>query len=97
MKAKIPSDLFLGLKVAWFFSGVLMLALGIVFAEFFLKRRRGVDRGGFMPAVIGGAYLAFGIWSFVISGFDPFFFIFIVPGVLLAIAAPAGEVPVVRE
>ena len=40
-------------------------------------------------AVTGGnalAYLAFGVWALVASG-NPFFYIFIVPGAMLAIAS----------
>ena len=44
----------------------------------FVQRIRGKDHA---------AYLAFGGWAAVVTGGDPFFVIFIVPGVLLAIAS----------
>ena len=37
--------------------------------------------------LVGLAYAAFGVWALAISGMNPFFLIFVVPGILLAIAA----------
>ena len=37
--------------------------------------------------VIGLAYTVYGIWVVIASGLDPFFLVFVVPGVLLLAAA----------
>ncbi len=82
-----PADLVTGLKIGWMFGGPVMLVLGIITIATFLKRFRGEPASTFAPALIAAAYLAFGAWAAVESNFDPFFFTFIVPGVLLALAA----------
>lgn len=82
-----PADLVQGLKMGWLFGGVAMLAFGIMVLAIFVKRLRGDAVSALPGAVIAVAYLAFGAWALVASNFDPFFFVFIVPGVLLALAA----------
>ena len=39
------------------------------------------------PAVIGVAYLALGAWALLAIELNPFFLVFIVPGLLLVVAA----------
>ena len=82
-----PPDLVRGLQVGWVFGGVIMLVFGILCIATFLKRFRGQPVSTFAPALISIAYLAFGAWAMVTTGGDPFFMIFIVPAVLLAIAS----------
>ena len=77
-----PADLIGGLRIGWHFGGACMLAFGIIVLMIFVRR---------MPALpafaIGVLYVVFGAWALAVSNFDPFFAIFIVPGVLLLIAA----------
>lgn len=80
-------ELVSGLKMGWHFGGVVMLALGIIFVLLFGKLYRGEDVATYPAAVIAVAYLAFGIWAMVSSGFNPFFLVFLVPGLLLALAS----------
>jgi hypothetical protein len=48
----------------------------------------GLKIGWHRPAqIIGLVYLAFGLWALAVSRFDPFFFIFIVPGLTLVTVA----------
>lgn len=82
-----PPDLVQGLMVGWMFGGPVMLVFGIICIATFLKRFRGDAVSTFAPALIAIAYLAFGAWAAVITGGDPFFMLFAVPGVLLAIAS----------
>jgi uncharacterized membrane protein len=82
-----PPDLVRGLQVGWVFGGVVMLVLGTLCISTFLKRFRGQPVSTFATALISIAYLAFGAWAMVTTGGDPFFMIFIVPAVLLAIAS----------
>ena len=84
--AGVTSDLLLRMRVGWQFGGVAMLALGTMLLVLFVRRLRG-ERVPVFPAVItAAAYLLFGGWALSISG-NPFFFIFIVPGALMAAAA----------
>jgi hypothetical protein len=86
-KSEAPADLVTGLSIGWHFAGVAMLAFGCIVLTIFadLLRRRSVS---VRPAlVIAVVYVAFGIWALIISDNDPFFYVFIVPGFLLAVAA----------
>jgi hypothetical protein len=37
-------------------------------------------------ALVAVSHLGFGAWALYASNFDPFFFVFVIPGALLAIA-----------
>ena len=86
-QAKAPDELIQALGMGWRFGGAAMFAFGcIVVASF--SRRRAVIAVPPMPAiVIGATYVVFGAWALAASHFDPFFFIFVVPGVLLLLAS----------
>lgn len=85
-KTNAPADLVLGLEVAWKFGGPLMLALGIIAIHMSLNRLRGKAVSTFAPGLMAIMYTLFGVWALTVSG-EPFFFIFVVPGILLAIAS----------
>ena len=81
-RTNASADLINGLRIGWQFGGACMLTFGIVVLMIFIHRLHP------LPArAIGVLYVAFGAWAMVVSGFDPFFLNFIVPGVLLLIAA----------
>lgn len=86
-KTNAPAELVTGLEIGWKWGGVAMLAFGIAVIATFLKRYRGEPASTFTAALVSVAYIAFGAWALVHSNYDPFFFIFIVPGVLLALAS----------
>jgi len=87
MANRVPPDLILGLKLGWQFGGVAMLVFGVVVVSI-LARPSQNDRGRVFPVLaIGVAYVTFGAWALIVSGHDPFFAIFIVPGLLLLVAA----------
>jgi hypothetical protein len=80
-------DLITGLKIGWHFAGLSMFTFGAVviwtFHNYLMRRPVSLR-----PAqIIGLAYLAFGLWALAVSRFDPFFFIFIVPGLTLVAVA----------
>ncbi|MEP7272446.1 MAG: hypothetical protein ABI882_13165 [Acidobacteriota bacterium] len=84
---QVPADLLTGLRIGWQFGAAVMLALGIIVVILFSKRLRG-EMASTMPAVvISIAYLSFGIWAMIVSNFDPFFLVFLIPGSLLAVAS----------
>ena len=85
----VPPPLFLNVKVAWLFGGVAMFVLGIILVALFARRLQRVPVSGMPALVTGVAYVAFGAWGILASG-NLFFLIFVVPGVLLSLAAPGG-------
>ena len=86
-----PSDLLVGMNIAWQFSGLAMLTFGLIAMTLFLKRLRGELVTLLPSTIIGVAYVAVGIWAFATSNFEPFYFIFIVPGMLLSFASLLRE------
>ena len=86
-KTNTPAELVTGLEIGWKWGGAAMLVFGVIVTAIFLKRYRGESVPTFGPALVSVAYIGFGAWALVHSNFDPFFFIFIVPGVLLALAS----------
>ena len=85
--AQAPSDLVFGVAVGWHFGGVAMLAFGCIVTWLFLKRLKGEIVSALPAFVVALAYLTFGAWALMASHMNPFFFVFIVPGILLAVAA----------
>jgi len=88
-----PAELVTGLKIGWMFGGPMMLVLGILTIATFAKRYRGEAVSTLAPALTAVAYLGFAAWAAVETNFDPFFFMFLVPGILLALASAGGNAP----
>lgn len=86
----VPHDLILALRLGWTFGGAAMLTFGVVTAIGFARRFRGQQVAPLPIVLIGALYVAFGSWALIVSSFDPFFFIFVIPGILLLVAAPQG-------
>jgi hypothetical protein len=83
-----PHDLVSGLHVGWQFGGSAMIAFAVIVIWTFVRRLRGAGVSTFPPAVIGAMYVIFGVWAELISHGQPFFlFVFVVPGLMLAIAS----------
>jgi hypothetical protein len=92
-----PTDLITGLKIGWHFAGLAMFAFGAIviwtFHNYLMSRAVSLR-----PAqIIGLVYLAFGLWALAVSRFDPYFFIFIVPGLTLVAVAWWPTTPPVRS
>jgi LmbE family N-acetylglucosaminyl deacetylase len=88
--AGVGPDLLVNMQVAWQFGGMAMLVLGVIVIALFARRFSGRPVALFPAAAVGLAYLLFGGWALVVSR-NPFFLIFIVPGLFLAgaVAFPA--------
>jgi len=86
-QVQAPSDLILGVAIGWHFGGIAMLAFGCIMISLFVNRLKRKNPSPFPALVVAVAYLGFGTWALVVSKLNPFFMVFIVPGVLLAIAA----------
>jgi hypothetical protein len=65
-----------------------MLVLGAIVVWLFAGRLRGQALSTLPALVIGAGYVAFGAWTLLTIDLSPFFFIvFLVPGILLVLAA----------
>ncbi len=84
--AQAPADLIQGLAIGWHFAGAAMLAFGIIVLAIFATRLRGEAVSPLPALIVAILYLISGVWAMVATG-NPFFFIFIVPGLMLAAAA----------
>ena len=87
IRAEVPADLIVGLSLGWHFAGVSMLVYGLLMILLFwdaLKQRPVSLR----PArLIAGGYLVFGVWALTVTNLDPFPLVFILPGLMLLVAA----------
>ncbi|HKV08794.1 MAG TPA: hypothetical protein VJ725_11685 [Thermoanaerobaculia bacterium] len=81
-----PSDLIFGLAVGWHFGGVAIFTFGCIAIVVFASVLRGRAVSLLPTALIAIAYMVFGIGALAMSK-NPFFFIFIVPGLMLAFAS----------
>lgn len=88
-QAQAPADLVATLAMGWHFGGVAMLAFGFILVALFTHRLRG-NAVSLRPAiVIGTVYVVYGVWALAVSGFDPFFLVFVIPGALALVASIA--------
>jgi hypothetical protein len=91
VKAGVAGELLEGVRMGWLFGSAMMAAVGVALLLLFRARQRDA-RASLAPALaLGAAYAAFGLWAFVASGLEPFWFVFIVPGVLACVAALDGR------
>lgn len=81
-----PADLVVGLRIGWQWGGVAMLGFALICGAIFVQRLRGQNVSAFPAVVTGVLYIAFGVFALELSG-NPFFAVFIVPGVLLLLAS----------
>jgi ADP-ribose pyrophosphatase YjhB (NUDIX family) len=85
-QAGAPDDLAQGLAVGWHWGGAAMVAFACIVLWTFLRRLQGDAVSLVPPGIVSALYLAFGAAAIAITG-DAFFLVFIVPGLLLAIAS----------
>jgi hypothetical protein len=81
-----PPHLVAAIMIGWHFAGAAMLTFGCIVLWTFanLWRRQRVS---LRPAqLISLVYLAFGVWALVVSKWNPFFIVFVVPGAMLLAA-----------
>ncbi len=85
-KAEVPAALVRSLALGWHWGGAAMFGFGclvlFLFAQF-LKDRSTSLRPALVIAVL---YIAFGVWA-IATSHDPFFLVFVVPGLLLLVAS----------
>jgi len=88
--AGVPEDLVGALAVGWHFGGVAMAAFAAIVLLAWRRACAGAAGGLEAVGVVAVAYIGFGTAAFVLRSFAPFFLIFIVPGVALALCAWGG-------
>ena len=88
-----PADLVVGLRIGWQFAGVAMCTFGVIVIWAFASYLQGKAASLRPPQIISLVYLAFGLWALAISRFNPFFFVFIIPGLTLVATSwwPTGS------
>ena len=86
-QSQAPADLIGSLGIGWQFAGIAMLAFGVILVVTFARRLKGAAVPMMPAIVIGATYLLFSAWALLVSAFDPFFSIFVVPGILTLIAS----------
>jgi hypothetical protein len=91
LAARVPPDLLRSLKIGWQFGGLAMLVLGTIVVALFVMRLRGQNVSSLPALFVALGYLAFGAWAMLATRFDPFFLVFIVPGLLLVVAGFGGS------
>lgn len=85
--AQVPPDLLRGALIGWYFGGAAMLAFGVLVLHAF-ARRADSPAVSLVPArLVAGTYLLFGGAALAGSDFDPFFLVFVIPGLLLSWAS----------
>ena len=91
--ALVPADLIEALSIGWRFGGVAMLAFGVIVIASFWRRMKGAPVSLFAATVVGATYLIFGGGALLVTKFDPFFTVFIAPGLLVLIGSYAARTP----
>jgi hypothetical protein len=85
--AQVPQDLLRGALIGWYFGGAAMLAFSALVLHTFARRTEGAVASLVPARIVALTYLLFGLVAFAVSGFDPFFLVFVIPALLLSWAA----------
>ena len=85
--AQVPPDLLRGALIGWYFGGAAMLAFGILVLLAFIRQADSPAIALVPARIVAATYLLFGIAALAWSGLDPFFLVFVIPGLLLSWAA----------
>ena len=85
-KAAVPADLAAGLNAGWVWGGVAMFAFAAIVVGGFLQGLKGRAIPLAPIRWISAAYIVFGVWAIATTS-ELFFLIFLIPGVLLAVAS----------
>ena len=85
-----PADLVFAIDAGWQFAGVAMLCFALIVITTLRKRYREPSVSALPIDLVGLAYVAYGVWALIMSNWDLFFLIFLIPGLLLLCATPRG-------
>ena len=87
----VPAEVVAGLGMGWNFGGAAMLAFGLIVTWAFAGRLRGQPHSLFAPRVAALTWIAFGVGAYALSRMGFFLAVFVLPGILLAVAAFGAE------
>lgn len=82
-RTSVPPDLVRALQIGWHFGGLAMAAFGAITLHVFRSRARGSRTSAAPGWIVAVLYLGFGAAALLVTGFDPFFLVFVVPGALV--------------
>jgi hypothetical protein len=82
-----PEDLITGLGIGWNFAGLAIFIFGCILLGVFIPRIRGRLVPLWPARLIGIAYTIAGLVAYKMSGSNFFMTIFVVPGILIALAS----------
>lgn len=82
-----PAALVQGLAVPWHFTGLSMVTFGVVVALTLQRALRKPGEPLTTVMVIGATYVVFGLVGMALTGGNATFLMFLVPGVMLVVAA----------
>lgn len=85
--AGVIPDLMRGLQVSWQFGGMAMFTFGLILLKVFSDALRGKPFQPDAARIVGSVYVFFGVWAIVFIERNPFYLVFVVPGVMLLVAA----------
>jgi hypothetical protein len=83
-EAGLAPDLVAGLQVGWYFGSFCMAGFGLVASFLAWRGIRGQQVDRVSASIIGGTLVIFGLWAMFFRDFNPFFFVFILPGMFIA-------------
>ena len=86
-KVHADHELISTLALGWHFGGAAMLAFGFIVVALFTHRLKGSTVSLRPAIVIGTTYVVYGVWALTVSRFDPFFLVFLVPGLMVLFAS----------
>jgi hypothetical protein len=90
-----PSEIIGGLALGWHLAGASMFVFGVIAIMLFARRIKNSQTLLWPATVIGIFFVIYGVVAFVFSGRDPFYFVFVAPGIFLIVAA-AGQTSATR-
>ena len=85
--ADAPEDLITGLGIGWNFAGLAIFIFGCILLGVFIQRIRGHLAPLWPARLIGIAYTIAGLVAYKMSSSNFFMTIFVVPGILIALAS----------
>jgi hypothetical protein len=85
--AQSPADLTAGVGVVWHFAGASMVAFGLIVILVFLQAMKNASTSLVPPIITALLFLFSGAYSLYLSHLKPFFWSFVVLGLLLLVAS----------
>jgi hypothetical protein len=85
--ADTPADLVAALRIGWHFGGAMILTFGLVALGTFAQRLRGRAASTGALQAFAAAYTLFGVYALTTGDMNPFFLIFVGPGLMLLVAS----------